>query len=67
MPKALCIASMAISVLVLILFFSDLILGFTGMKSVAPFKSFSMLMDIVFILASAGWAALSWFTFREQA
>ena len=66
MPKALCIASMVFSVLVLVLFLSDLMLGLAGMKSIAPFKSFYLWMDVVFALAAGGWAYLSWKTYREQ-
>ena len=66
MPKALCIASMVFSVLVLVLFLSDLIFGLMGMTSVAPFKFFSLFMDVIFSVAAGGWAFLSWKTYREQ-
>ena len=60
MPKALCIAGMAISVILFILFAWDL----TGLF--APFKRANMLMDIAFVLCSAGLAYLSWSTWKEQ-
>ena len=66
MPKALCIASMVFSLLVLVLFLSDLILGLVGMSSLAPFKSFFLFMDLIFVVAAGGWAFLSWKTYREQ-
>ena len=66
MPKALCIASMVFSILVLVLCLSDLILGLAGMDSIAPFKYFSMVADIIFVVVAGGWAYLSWVTYREQ-
>ena len=66
MPKALCIASMVFSVLVLILFLSDLLLGLAGMDTIAPFKFANLLIDIIFSLAAGGWAYLSWTTYKEQ-
>jgi hypothetical protein len=60
MPKALCIAGMAISAILFILFLWDL----TGLF--APFKSANRLMDIAFVLCSAGLGYLSWATWREQ-
>jgi len=66
MPKALCIASMVFSVLVLVLFLSDLVFGISGMISLAPFKSFSLFIDVVFTIAAGGWAFLSWKIYREQ-
>lgn len=66
MPKALCIASMVFSILVFVLFLSDLTLGLLGMQALAPFKYFSMFSDIILMLTSAGWAYLSWVTYRNQ-
>ena len=48
MPKALCIIAMAISILVLILFVSDLLLGVAGLKAIAPFKGASIVIDLIF-------------------
>ncbi len=66
MPKGLCITALTISVIVLVLFAADLILGLAGMANLAPFKYNNMVMDIIFIVCSAGLAMMSWFTFREQ-
>ena len=66
MPKALCIAAMAISILVLILFLSDLLFGFVGPKSIAPFKGESWVIDIVFSICAAVIGFLSYQTLREQ-
>ena len=62
MPKALCIAGMAISAVLFILFLWDL----ATPQWMAPFKRASMMMDIAFILCSAGLGYLSWSTWREQ-
>jgi hypothetical protein len=62
MPKALCMAGMVISILILILFILDLALP----ANIAPFKGASMVMDVGFILCAGGLGYLSWATFREQ-
>ncbi len=62
MPKALCMAGMVISILILLLFVLDLALPGT----LAPFKRASLMMDIGFILCAGGLGYLSWATFREQ-
>ena len=66
MPKGLCITALTISVIVLVLFSSDLILGLAGMENLAPFKYSNMVMDIIFVVCSGALAIMSWFTFREQ-
>ncbi len=66
MQKALCIAALAISVIVFALFLADLILGLAGMIEVAPFKFANSTIDIVFVVCSLLLAVLSWFTFKEQ-
>ena len=58
MPKALCLIGMVISILVLLIFLIDLIMG--------VFKLSNVPMDIVFIVAAAAIAFLSFTTFREQ-
>ena len=69
MPKILCISAMVISILVLVLFISDLGLGLIGMD-LAPFKglegSMRYVMDGVFAVGGGilGW--MSWSTFRER-
>lgn len=74
MPKALCITGIAISVLLLVLFLTDLImpmvLGLIGMEDaipyVAPFRGASYLMDIFICICAGGLGYLSWTTFKEQ-
>ncbi len=66
MPKGLCITALTISVIVLVLFLADLILGLSGMENLAPFKYDNMVMDIIFVICGGGLALMSWFTFREQ-
>ncbi len=66
MPKILCLTSMAICVLVFLLFFLDLIGGWTGMTGIAPFRGANPLIDIVFSVSAAVTGVLSFFTFREQ-
>jgi hypothetical protein len=55
-----------ISLLVAILFALDLILGFTGPVWAAPFRSASVLMDVLFLLCAGGLGYLSWSTLKEQ-
>jgi hypothetical protein len=64
--KALCIAALAIAVIVFALFLADLILGLAGMFEIAPFKYANSTIDIVFVVCSLMLAVLSWFTFKEQ-
>ena len=67
MPKALCIAALAISFIVLLFFLTDLIFGWLlGMNALALFNGSSWLMDIVFSLCAAGLGWMSWTTYREQ-
>lgn len=66
MQKALCIAALAIAVIVFALFLADLILGLAGNFEIAPFKFANQTIDIVFVVCSAILALLSWFTFKEQ-
>ncbi len=66
MPKALCLTALVISILVFLLFFSDLVLGQIGMESVAPFRGFNFWIDLVFSISAALIAWLSFTTFREQ-
>ena len=62
MPKVLCMAGAAISVLVFVLFLLDLV----GPEVVAPFKGANRVMDIVYIVSSGIVGYLSWSTLREQ-
>ena len=66
MQKGLCIAALAISVIVFILFLADLLLGFVGQEAIAPFKSANTTIDIVFVICSGVLGVLSWFTYKEQ-
>ena len=66
MPKALCLTAMVISILVFLLFFSDLALGMMGLKSIAPFRFANMSIDIVFTVCAAVLGFLSFKTLREQ-
>lgn len=69
MPKILCIAAMVISILVLVLFLSDLVLGLAGLEF-APFKgasgSMRLVMDGIFAAGGGVLGFLSWKTFKEQ-
>ncbi len=66
MPKALCLISLVASILVVVLFFADLVMGLIGMQDLAPLRSASTLMDAVFILAGAVLIFMSWTTYRQQ-
>ncbi|MHB1033838.1 MAG: hypothetical protein ACYC35_02515 [Pirellulales bacterium] len=59
MPKALAILGMVVSVLLLLAFGLDLIVG-------RPFANASPTMDIGFVVCAAVLGYLSWSTFREQ-
>ena len=59
MPKALCITGLAISAILFLIFLSDLAIA-------APFKRANLIMDIAFVLCSAGLGFLSWLTWKEQ-
>ena len=65
LPKALCIAGIAVAVLVFILFFADLAIGYIS-PGLAPFKHASKILDATFIVCALGLGVLSWLTFREQ-
>ena len=58
MSKALCLSGIAIALLLLVLFAMDFIIG-------VPFNKADTLMDIVFMVSSAGLAVISWLTFKE--
>ena len=66
MPKALCISALAISILVLILFLADLVLGLANARSIAPLRGESFVLDVVFVICAAVLGFLSWTTFRKQ-
>ena len=66
MPKALCLASLVASILVVALFLIDAIMGFLGMETSAPLRSASLMMDLGFVVFGGILAYLSWATYREQ-
>ncbi|TWU20118.1 hypothetical protein Pla52o_46320 [Novipirellula galeiformis] len=66
MPKALCLISLVASILILVLFLADAVMGLIGMHEVAPLRSASMLMDFTFIVIGGIMIYLSWTTYREQ-
>lgn len=66
MPKALCLVGMGIAILVLLIFLIDLVFSVSGMLNMAPFRGASIMMNIIFIIASGALAWTSWVTFREQ-
>lgn len=66
MPKALCLIGMVLAILVFLIFLADLVLGVSGNIEQAPLKYASLIMDIVFLLASGAIAFLAFRTFQEQ-
>lgn len=66
MPKVLCLIGMVIAILVFLIFLIDLVFGMSGMTDMAPFRKASVVMDIIFLIASAGVAYAAWITFKEQ-
>lgn len=66
MQKGLCIAALAISLIVFAIFLADLLLGMAGMEKIAPFHSADTTIDIVFVVCSILLGVMSWFTLREQ-
>ena len=59
MSKVLCLFALVVSAILFLIFFLDIALGI-------PFKRISMVLDIAFIVCSAGIGAFSYLTFREQ-
>ena len=66
MQKGLCIIALAVSAVIFVLFLADLILGLANQETLAPFKYFSLIADIVFVICSGITAVMSFFTLREQ-
>jgi hypothetical protein len=66
MPKALCLSSLVASILVVVLFLADAVMGLAGMQDIAPLGYAKPLMNIVFILLGAAMIYMSWSTYREQ-
>lgn len=59
MAKILCILSLAISALLLVVFFLDVLIGI-------PFGRFNMMLDIAFIVCAGSLGTMSFFCFRQQ-
>lgn len=66
MPKALCLTSLVVAVIIVVLFLADAVMGLMGMAPLAPLRSASLLMDITFIITGSALAFMSWATWREQ-
>ena len=65
MPKALCLSGMVVSILIALLFLTDLVAALVA-PSLAPFRGVSWGMDISLIICAGTLGAMSWLTFREQ-
>lgn len=63
MPRMLCLGGLVVAGLVFLLFLVNMIMGFAGLGSLFNYRS--LLMDLTFILCSAGLGYLSWSAFRE--
>lgn len=66
MPKALCLISLVVSILIVVLFLADALMGMAGMKDLAPLQSASTMMDITFVIVGSILIFMSWKTYREQ-
>ncbi len=66
MPKALCLISLVASILIVVLFLADAVLGMAGMNEIAPLGSASLMMDFAFVIFGAAMIYLSYSTYREQ-
>jgi len=66
MPKALCLTSLVASILLLVLFTADLLMGIAGMGDIAPLGAASLLMDTGFVIFAGILLYMSLTTYREQ-
>jgi hypothetical protein len=66
MPKALCLTSLVVAIIIVVLFLADAVMGFMGMAAMAPLRSANLLMDITFIILGGVLAYMSFVTWREQ-
>ena len=66
MPKALCLISLVVSILVVVLFALDAGMGMMGYVNLAPLQNASTLMDITFTILGGIMIYMSWTTYREQ-
>ena len=66
MPKALCLISLVASILIVVLFLADAIMGMAGMGDIAPLQAASTMMDMTFVVIGAIMIFMSWRTYKEQ-
>jgi hypothetical protein len=66
MPKALCLTSLVVSILVVVFFLEDALMRLVGMNGLAIFGGANLLMDLAYTLIGAGMIYMSWTTYREQ-
>ncbi len=66
MPKALCLISLVVSILIVVLFLADAGLGFAGKANLAPLGAASMMMDVAFVVLGGIMCWMSYSTYREQ-
>jgi hypothetical protein len=66
MPKALCLTSLVVAIIIVVLFLADAVMGFMGMATMAPLRSANLLMDLTFIILGSVLAYMSFVTWREQ-
>ncbi len=66
MPKALCLTSLAVALVIVLLFLSDLIMGLAGMADSSLLRGASPLMSFAFVIVGIAVAVMSWLTYREQ-
>lgn len=66
MPKALCLSSLAIAIIIVVLFLIDLVMRVAGMPASAPLRGASLLMDLAFVTVGIIIAVMSWLTYKEQ-
>jgi len=66
MPKALCLTSLVVAVIIVVLFLADAVMGIMGMATMAPLRGANLLMDITFILTGSALATMSYITWRDQ-
>ena len=66
MPKALCLTSLVASILVVVLFLEDFVMGWFGIDSLAMLGGANLTMDFTFVILGAILIFMSWKTYREQ-
>ena len=66
MPKALCLIRLVASILIVVLFLADMVMGMAGMAEIAPLGSASLVMDIAFVIFGGVMLYLSYTTYLEQ-